>query len=177
MPKRPAPARMLRAIVTPALGLSLAMLATAATIVTGCGTSSPSTGSAPEGTEKIPPPGAVPPSLEPLATATATATATAIPTATEVVGTSDPPPPSAPLVVGISRPPPPGLRPMPHLPGITPPPKPGTTQIPHPGKVAPPGFAPSGAPRAVVVARPTRPTRRSTDPDRRALFGRSRALV
>jgi hypothetical protein len=41
--------------------------------------------------------------------------------------------------------------------------------MPHPGKVAVPGLAPSGAAQPLVEARPTRATRRATDPDRRAL--------
>ncbi|MFO0757823.1 MAG: hypothetical protein U0359_15110 [Byssovorax sp.] len=173
MQRRTSPSRMLGSIVRPALGLSLSVLAAASASI-GCGnTASPgssTTGVSPEGTSKIPPPGAVPPVLataaqptatQPVATAAQpTTTATTPPAPTAVATITEKP---IPTTTGTERPHPPGLRPVP--PGMNPSPPP----VPRPGTVAQPGLAPSGAPRVASDIRPTRPTRRATDPDRVAL--------
>lgn len=159
---------MLGSIVRPALGVSLSMLAAAGASI-GCGNAAApgatTTGVSPEGTgtERIPPPGAVPPILATAAQPTVTATPTPAPTATAVATATDKP---IPTTTGTDRPHPPGLRPVP--PGVRPPP-PGPAPVPRPGTVAQPGLAPRSALRVASTARPTRPTRRATDPDRVAL--------
>lgn len=177
--------RMLRSIVSPALGLSLGALAAAGASV-GCGTSATSVSAEGVSGERIPPPG----TMAPITTTTPT-TATSTTAAAPASGTAEAPSTSgtpatstsavasgtgrsttAILPVGSSVPriPPPGTVAHPGL--VT---RPGN--IPAPGKVAAPGFAASTPSHVASAERPTRRTRRATDPDLRALRGRGRSLV
>jgi hypothetical protein len=160
--------------------LSLTMLATAATTVTGCGTSAPTIGAAPEGTERIPPPGAVPSRpadgggdhdgdsdsgsrrRQPRRRRQAADSAAPIDAGMAVL-----PAPARrdrrllacarPLLVCVHR----LLRPsLERCPCLT------------LARSLPPASPRAARPPAWPKARPTRPTRRATDPDRRALLGR-----
>jgi outer membrane biosynthesis protein TonB len=189
--------RVLRSVVSPALGLSVVVLAAAASA--GCGNSG---ASGPGITSESPATSAA-------TTSVAAATTSAAPTATAVA--ADPsaaPQPSAtasatstssvasPSTTQPIRPPGVTARPIPK-PGPPPTPIPpvGTTatqRIPTPGPpphpkvgvmIAPddrpaPGFAPSRAAFVPSEERPTRATRRATDTDRGLSRGRlSRRLV
>ena len=166
---------VLRSVVSPALGLSLGVLAAAAA---GCGN-----GGTPITSESAAAPGTTVAAADPTATTTAAAAPTATATSTAAVSST-----ARVVATGAKEPiRPPGVTVYPK-PGPPPPvPVPGTTTkvYPTPGPpphkvgimVAPPGLAPSGATIPPSQERPTRAARRATDPDSRLLRSRSRGLV
>lgn len=183
--------RVLRSVVRPALGLSLGALCAAASVGCGnAGSSAPSiTSESPAssgattavaegpGTTTSAAPATTMAAAEPTATASAAPSPTATPSSTSRVAggsTATQQPIHPPGVTAYPRPGQPAI------------PAPGTTQKVYPkpgpppqkvGIIAAPGFAPAGPVIAAAPERPTRPTRRATDPDRRLLLGRSRSLV
>jgi len=166
--------RVLRSVVSPALGLSLSVLSAA------CGNTGAST---PGITSEAPVTGGATTAAaaEPATTSSAAVTtvAAAEPTATATAVASGAPtaaPTTTSRVAGGGT----GTATRPvHPPGVTVYPRPGPP--PHKvGTMVAPGFAPSSpalASSTEVAERPTRKARRATDPDHRLLRGRSRSLV
>lgn len=172
-------ATVLRSIVSPAIGLSVAALVTAGA-ASGCSETTPTKDSAsaavPVGTASnlMEAPGkraapeptvtagdsAAPPAS---ASAIASASSSAAPSST---AKTDPIPKPGDIAPPGMRPPPPGTRPLPY-------PGPPATKV---GVVSAPGFAPSGFVTPTSDVRPTRGHRRVTDADRGAMRGR-RSLV
>ncbi len=183
---------VLRSVVSPALGLSLGVLAAAAAGCGNGGTPITSESAAAPGTTAAAAAAATTSSAAPATTVaaadpTATTTAAAAPTAT-ATSTAAVSSTARVVATGAKEPiRPPGVTVYPK-PGPPPPvPVPGTTTkvYPTPGPpphkvgimVAPPGLAPSGATIPPSQERPTRAARRATDPDSRLLRSRSRGLV
>lgn len=181
---------VLRSIVSPAIGLSVATLV-AAGALSGCGETKPTAESATPTAKSAAPSAATTSSASPTesskqAAPTPSASATPSASSSAVASASADPSSKLPLPGDYARP---GQIPNPGKfgppPGVVP--KPGTIAPPKVGTMVAPGFAPNGSERRPFGApsafgdapdvRPTRLQRRVTDRGPRTAWRRERSLV